>query len=321
MKDSKSINFYNNLLREVEEIRPVDGIISLTDEEIIEKLHGISNPIFEIIPDIKKKLREYMPKEDKEEFKMLLNSATSYMPIDNEYLEELKLGYWEDDDMEEDEEPFEIEFGDIFTTFGVFISVYFFKGLKEIDEVIEKRKIINNVKIKYYSIFWSFWGIDENLVKILDYADEKRERNNNRLTKEEENIWESYEKAYFYSRENIKRACDIFLKFNKQTTARMNGENYPKNLSTDELYEYGFVYFIRNKDIYKIGITQNLLKRMEQLKPDELLDSVRCSNYKELERKIHNQFKGCSIPQTEYFRLNNDEINEIHQLLKTKSKN
>ena len=75
-----------------------------------------------------------------------------------------------------------------------------------------------------------------------------------------------------------------------------------------------------NKDIYKIGITQNMLQRMEQLKPDELLDSVRCSNYKELEREIHNKFKGCRIPQTEYFRLEKEEIAEIHQLLKDKAK-
>jgi len=320
MENSGLINYYNNLLKKVEEIRPIDGITNLSDEEIIEKLHEISNPIFELIPEIKRKLRDYMPKDDKEEYKMLLNSATSYMPIDNETLEELKLGYWEDEDMEEDEEPFEIEFGDIFVSFGVFISVYFFKGLKEIDEVLEKRKIINNVKINYYRIFWSFWGIDENLVKILDYADEKRERTKGGLSKAEQNIWESYEKTYFYSRENIKRACDIFLKFNKQATARINGKDYPKNLSKEDLYDCGFVYFIRNKDIYKIGITQNMLQRMEQLKPDELLDSVRCSNYKELERKIHSEFKGCRIPQTEYFRLNKKEISRIHEILKDKAK-
>ena len=69
---------------------------------------------------------------------------------------------------------------------------------------------------------------------------------------------------------------------------------------------YGFVYFIRNKDIYKIGITQNMLKIMQQLKLDELLDSIRLSNYKELEREIHIQYKGCRIPQTEYFRLDKE---------------
>ena len=59
---------------------------------------------------------------------------------------------------------------------------------------------------------------------------------------------------------------------------------------------------------------------MKQLKSDELLDSVRCSNYKELKREIHNKFKEFSIPQTEYFRLEVEEIEEIHQLLKDKAK-
>ena len=100
---------------------------------------------------------------------------------------------------------------------------------------------------------------------------------------------------FFYSRENTKRWCDIFLNFNKETKARINGKDFAKNLSNDELYEYGFVYFIRNKDIYKICITKNLLKRMEQLKLDILLNSVGCSNYKELEGKYVINLKDVGV--------------------------
>ena len=91
----------------------------------------------------------------------------------------------------------------------------------------------------------------------------------------------------------------------------------------DYLEEYeeedktGFVYLIRNQDIFKIGITQNLLKRMNQLKADELLDSVRCSNYKELEKEIHQQFKEYRIPQSEYFRLNSKQITSIHKIFRS----
>lgn len=92
----------------------------------------------------------------------------------------------------------------------------------------------------------------------------------------------------------------------------------PPPLDEDE-DEDGFVYFIRNKDIYKIGITKNMLQRMDQLKPDEVLDSIRCSNYKELEKEIHKEFKARRIPQTEYFRLDKEEINQIHQMLKNKA--
>jgi len=67
--------------------------------------------------------------------------------------------------------------------------------------------------------------------------------------------------------------------------------------------EKGFVYLIRNDDIYKIGITDNLLRRFNQLKPDEVLNVVRCSNFESLEKELHKKFKEYRIPQTEYFRL------------------
>ena len=78
---------------------------------------------------------------------------------------------------------------------------------------------------------------------------------------------------------------------------------------------FGFVYLVRNDEIYKIGITDNMLRRLKELKPDELLNSVRCINYKEIEKKMHAHFKNRRIPQTEYFRLDASEIEEAHSLM------
>ena len=75
---------------------------------------------------------------------------------------------------------------------------------------------------------------------------------------------------------------------------------------------FGFVYFVRNDEIYKIGITDNLLRRIKELKPDEILNSVRCSNYQEIEKSMHAHFKNRRIPQTEYFRLDAAEVEEAH---------
>lgn len=75
---------------------------------------------------------------------------------------------------------------------------------------------------------------------------------------------------------------------------------------------YGFVYLIQNKDLYKIGITENLIRRFRQLKPTEILDVVRCSNYKELEQELHIKFKNARIPQTEYFRLTKEQVQQVH---------
>ena len=79
-----------------------------------------------------------------------------------------------------------------------------------------------------------------------------------------------------------------------------------------ELVEKGFVYLIRNDDIYKIGITDNLLRRFNQLKPDEVLNVVRCSNYEKLEKELHKKFKKNRIPQSEYFRLDKNQIEQVN---------
>ena len=79
-----------------------------------------------------------------------------------------------------------------------------------------------------------------------------------------------------------------------------------------ELVEKGFVYLIRNDDIYKIGITDNLLRRFNQLKPDEVLNVVRCSNFESLEKELHKKFKEYRIPQTEYFRLSKNQIEQVN---------
>ena len=76
--------------------------------------------------------------------------------------------------------------------------------------------------------------------------------------------------------------------------------------------EKGFVYLIRNGDIYKIGITDNLLRRFNQLKPDEVLNVVRCSNFESLEKELHKKFKEFRIPQTEYFRLSKNQIEQVN---------
>ncbi len=78
-------------------------------------------------------------------------------------------------------------------------------------------------------------------------------------------------------------------------------------------YSSGFVYFVRNGEIFKIGITENLLRRLNELKPDEVLNVVRCRNYQEVEKKLHQSFKASRIPQTEYFRLVQDQIELVHR--------
>ena len=73
----------------------------------------------------------------------------------------------------------------------------------------------------------------------------------------------------------------------------------------------GWLYIIRNKDIYKIGITKNFINRMRQLKPDNVIAKLYTSDYIKLEKELHYRFKEYRIPQTEYFRLDNSHLREI----------
>ena len=82
-----------------------------------------------------------------------------------------------------------------------------------------------------------------------------------------------------------------------------------------DVFMSGFVYLIRNKDLYKICITQNLEQRMKTLKPDEILSKLRTDNYEQLEKDLHKKYKGVRIPQTEYFRLSFSQAAECKDFL------
>ena len=75
----------------------------------------------------------------------------------------------------------------------------------------------------------------------------------------------------------------------------------------------GWLYLIKNGDLYKIGITKNITARMRQLKPDKIISTSFCTNFRELEKFFHKRYKKVGIPQTEYFRL---ESNQVRDYLK-----
>ena len=55
---------------------------------------------------------------------------------------------------------------------------------------------------------------------------------------------------------------------------------------------------------------------MAQLEPDEVIDVIKCSNFREIERDLHKDYKQCRIPQTEYFRLNENQLLEVSKKFK-----
>tara|TARA_Y100001968_G_scaffold272568_1_gene264848 strand:+ start:502 stop:1044 length:543 start_codon:yes stop_codon:yes gene_type:complete len=73
----------------------------------------------------------------------------------------------------------------------------------------------------------------------------------------------------------------------------------------------GWLYLIRNRDLYKIGITKNFDNRMRQLRPDSILAKLYISDCLKLEREFHKRYKKFRIPQTEYFRLDDYHLKDI----------
>ena len=107
----------------------------------------------------------------------------------------------------------------------------------------------------------------------------------------------------------IKKLAGISFSYNH------DGSSPEEIIDPEDSKEEGCIYLIRNKDIYKIGISENALRRFGQLKPDEVINVVKCSNYKSLEKELHKKFKEFRIPQTEYFRFNKKQVKEVNNAM------
>ena len=70
----------------------------------------------------------------------------------------------------------------------------------------------------------------------------------------------------------------------------------------------GFVYLIRNGDLFYIGSTNDLENRMSILNPDEIILTVKNKEYKALEARLLRRYRKKRIPESGYFRLNESEI-------------
>ena len=77
----------------------------------------------------------------------------------------------------------------------------------------------------------------------------------------------------------------------------------------------GYVYLIRNGDLYKIGHTSNLERRLKQLQPCVLVQSLITDRSLNLEQELHRRFQDVRLPQSEYFRLNPHQVEQVRLAL------
>ena len=215
------------------------------------------------------------------------------------------------------------------------------KKKKDIEILWEKKywdKLINQIQpskrllIKKWFIFNEFVifikfdsddGYNVEIKADIQFIDEKKQeklimkemtegRESKEITKEIKSI-NKFVNSYF------NKDPEMYIRI------LVEEELWPKNetyIDGRDLYEeygvvdknkkFGFVYFVRNDDIYKIGITNDLIRRFDQLKPDEVINTIRCSNYESLELDLHKKFKKYRIPQTEYFRLTPNLVEQVN---------
>ena len=293
------------------------------EDDILDFFHQITQPLDDMKIELEEKIKSskkiWMSDEEKLDLKICLNSVKGiFIGMETSDLKELisRVIVYEDEDEDEIEES-EYQFENCFPIFESFDSWRNEKAVNEIGiykKYIQVQYEMNKPMVGY---LWNSFGINEHPLDVMKFYKDQIYWNYGR---EEENIdkwikirWESYLKAFFYNRDDINKAAKLLLKFHAERSKTLNGEE-PKRkvIELENLEAKGYVYLIRNKDIYKIGITDNLLRRFNQLKPDEILNVVRCSNYVSLEKELHKKFKEYRIPQTEYFRLNDNYIEEVN---------
>ena len=77
----------------------------------------------------------------------------------------------------------------------------------------------------------------------------------------------------------------------------------------------GVVCLIRNGDLHKIGTTKNVRRRMKELKPDAIIKTLETTNYRSIEKELHRKYKEVRLPQSEYFRLSDQQLAECTKRL------
>ena len=80
----------------------------------------------------------------------------------------------------------------------------------------------------------------------------------------------------------------------------------------------GYVYLIRVGELYRIGKTEDLDKKIRKLKPDELLSSILTKEPETLEARLLRKYKTQRIPETGYLKLSKRQLSECKRYFEMK---
>tara|TARA_B100000700_G_scaffold190645_1_gene210087 strand:- start:221 stop:781 length:561 start_codon:yes stop_codon:yes gene_type:complete len=80
-----------------------------------------------------------------------------------------------------------------------------------------------------------------------------------------------------------------------------------------------FVYLMKNGDLYKLGSTSNLESEVSKMKPGKIISSFKTKDPKSFEARLLRLYKKKRIPDTNYFRLSDLEVDNCKKHLEGKS--
>ena len=81
----------------------------------------------------------------------------------------------------------------------------------------------------------------------------------------------------------------------------------------------GFVYLMKNGNLYKLGCTTNLKSEANKMKPGEIISYFKTNDPKSFEVRLLRLYKKKRIPDTNYFRLSESEVKNCIKHLEGKS--
>ena len=80
----------------------------------------------------------------------------------------------------------------------------------------------------------------------------------------------------------------------------------------------GYVYLIRVGDLYRIGKTDNLDRKIKKLNPDELLSSILTKEPDTLKARLLRKYKYQRIPETGYLKLSKRQLSDCKKQFELK---
>ena len=81
----------------------------------------------------------------------------------------------------------------------------------------------------------------------------------------------------------------------------------------------GFVYLMKNGDLYKLGCASNLESEANKMKPGRIISSFKTKEPKSFEARLLRIYRKKRVPDTRYFRLSETEVDNCKNHLEGKS--